>query len=279
MLKIVILVTLVSLMLWSGLQCRIGDIREVLRDYGFIAKAILLSVVGVPLLALGVSRLLTLPPDIAMGIMLMAVAGGVPFLPLTADKAKGEHRAAVTLVFLLAAISVITAPITVNLVEPKAETANLPVGRFIVTLLISQLMPLLIGMLIAEWRPALADTLTRVFKAITTIAAVVFLVLIAGKVASEFSILFGTKGILAIVLVVAASMVVAWFVGAGDGARRPVLTDAIGLRNPGMAVLIANASFAGVPIVVSAIIVYLVVQMIAGAVGGTLMKRAAPAAG
>jgi BASS family bile acid:Na+ symporter len=274
MLQVFAISTLVSLMLWSGLQSSFSAIRAVLRDYGFLARAVILSVVVVPLLAVLASRLLAVPDDIETGIILMAVSGGVPFLPLPVRKAQGEHQAAIGLVFVLSSISVITAPITVNLVAPTEVTASLPVARFFLTLVVFQLVPLLIGLFITGAWPAFAGGFKRVAAVICVICIVTLLVLLAVPVGQAFSKLFGSHGLLAILLVVVVSLALGWFAGGTDRGRRVVISMATGIRNPGMALLIANTSFAGT-IVVPTVMVYLVIQAVAAGVAASLFKRGA----
>ena len=263
---------LVSLMLWSGLQSSFADIRAVLRDYGFLARAIALSVLVVPLLAVLSCRLLAVPHDIETGVILMAVSGGVPFLPLAIRRPHGELQAALSLVFILSAVSVITAPITVNLIAPTDVTASLPIARFFLTLVVFQLVPLLIGLFIAGVWPAFAGGLRRVAAAICVIALVGLLVILAVPVAHSFAKIYGSHGLMAILIVVILSLVLGWFAGGSDRGKRVVITMATGLRNPGLALLIANTSFAGT-IVVPTVMVYLVIQVVGSAAAGTLLAR------
>jgi BASS family bile acid:Na+ symporter len=273
MLQLISIGALVSLMLWSGLLSSFSDIRGVLRDYAFLGRAIVLSVIVVPLLAVLFSRLLSVPGEIETGIILMAVSGGVPFLPLSVRKAQGEHQAAVGLVFVLATISVITAPITMKLIAPTTVTATLPVGKFFLTLVVFQLVPLLIGLFIAGAWPAFAGGLKRVAAVICAICLVGFFVVIAVPIGQSFAKLFGSHGLLAILLVVVAALAAGWFAGGSDPGRRVVISMATGIRNPGLALLIASTSFAGT-IVVPTVMVYLIIQMIAAGVAGTVFQRA-----
>jgi bile acid:Na+ symporter, BASS family len=278
MLQITIVVMMVSMMLWAGLDCRFADIRAALADFGFTARALVFSVILVPLLALLFSRVLGLAPDFETGILLMAVSGGVPFLPLTIASAGGDLRAAVGLVFLLSIVSIVTAPLTVNLVSASIDIHGLPVGQFIGKLVVFQLVPLAIASLAASYlKPEVTRVLRPTFRAVASLAAVTVLVMLGGKVWTAFATVFATRTILAIALVLATSMLIAWAFGGRDHGKRVVLTDATGSRNPAIALLLATASFAS-PATESAVIAYLVLQAVADMVGGVLMKRASPRA-
>jgi len=265
---------LVSLNVWAGLECRFGEVRAALADFGFTARALVLSVILVPLLALLFSRLIGLGVGFEIGIMLMAVSGGVPFLPLATSNAGGDIRASVSLVFLLSLVSIFTAPLTLNLLGGAIDIHGLPIGSFIAKLAVFQLVPLLAGTLTASTvRPELGNALKRVFKTITAVTILVVLVLLGPKVWQALSVVFATKTVLVIALVIATSMAIAWITGVRDHSKRVVLTDATGLRNPGIALLLANTSFPGA-VTESAIVAYLVLQIFAGVISGMLMKRA-----
>jgi len=273
-LQIGILVMLVSLNLWAGLACRFGEIRATLADIGFTGRELVLSVVVVPLVALLFLKILALEHDFEAGIMLMAVSGGVPFLPLATSNAGGDIRASVSLVFILSAVSIITAPLTLKLLGRQVDITGLPIGEFIKKLALFQLLPLLLGSLVASTvKPEVTRVLSSVFRLITLVAIVAVGILLGAKVWQALTLVFATKTILAIVLIVATSMWIAWITGGRDRGKRVVLTDATGLRNPAIALLLANASFPG-PLTESAIIAYLVVQILGSTVGGMLMKRA-----
>ncbi|MBV8365452.1 MAG: bile acid:sodium symporter [Candidatus Eremiobacteraeota bacterium] len=274
MLNIGIICMLVALMLWAGLQCTLGDLRAALSDYVFAIRAIVLSVVVVPLLALAFCRLLHIGPDFEVGILMMAVSGGVPFLPLAVRTAGGDMRAAVALVFLLSLVGVFTAPITIAVLAAQIEIHELPVKAFIVKLLVLQFLPLVVGMVIGSIaKPGLVGVLVRLFQVITYASIAVVLVILAPKIGQAFVTVFATGTILTIALVIGTSMIIAWFFGGRDLGKRKDLTDAIGLRNPALALLLAQASDPG-PLANSAIIAYLVLQIVADQVAAPLMKRA-----
>jgi len=274
MLNIAIICMLVALMVWAGLQCHFGELRAALADFGLTARAVVLSVVLVPLLALAFSRLLHIDPNFEAGIMLMAVSGGVPFLPLAVRSAGGEIHAAISLLFVLSLLGVFTAPATLALLAGQIEIHSLPVGTFIGKLLVLQFLPLMVGTAIASLaKPGLVKLLLRTFQVITYASIVVVLVLLGPKIGQSLAAVFSTGTLLAIVLVIATSMVIAWFAGGRDLGKRKDLVDATALRNPALALLLAQASDPG-PLANSAIIAYLVVQIVASAAAAPIMRRA-----
>jgi predicted Na+-dependent transporter len=204
----------------------------------------------------------------------MAVSGGVPFLPLAVRSAGGEIHAAISLLFVLSLIGVFTAPATLALLAARIEIQSLPVGAFIVKLVVLQLLPLMVGTAIASLaKPSLVKLLLRTFQVITYVAIGIVLALLGPKIVEAHATVFATGTLLAIVLVITTSMFIAWFVGGRDLGKRKDLADATALRNPALALLLAQASDPG-PLANAAIIAYLVVQMVVAAVAGLIMRRA-----
>lgn len=262
-----------SIMLQAGSETSAEGIVTALRQRSLMTRAIVLNIVIVPLLALVFCRLLRVEDGVTTGILLMAMSAGVPFLPLAGGRAKGGHlRFAVGLVFVFALICVVTAPVTAKLLLPAGYAAQLPLLRFLTTLVLFQLLPLVIGLLVRRSSVRIAETVAKV----TGIAAGVFLiaiiVLVTAKLGPSFAALFGTRGMLAIVLLVAVSMILGWLAGGPDRGNRVTLAIGTGLRNPGLAMLIASSSFPGSN-VVAAVVVFLIIQILLSVAVGVVFKR------
>ncbi|MGZ3553660.1 MAG: bile acid:sodium symporter family protein [Vulcanimicrobiaceae bacterium] len=263
----------VTLMLHSGLQSSVEAIVKALRQGSLMARAIILNIVVVPLVALFLCRLFRVNAEVTTGILLMAIAPGVPFLPLSAGRAKGGHLAlALGLVFVFGLISVVTAPLTANLILPEVERIRLPIGSFMMTLVLFQLVPLLAGLAIARANPRLAQTLSKVSGVLMLVSLVGLLAIILIPAARALAVIFGSGGIITIVLLVAISMLLGALAGGADRATRVTLSLGTGLRNPGLGALIATTNFAGT-IVVPTVIAFLLLQVLISIPVGMYYKR------
>jgi BASS family bile acid:Na+ symporter len=265
--------TISLLMLQAGLQSSVADILKALKRPALMTRAIVLNVVVVPLLALLLCRLFGLAEGIATGILLMAIAPGVPFLPFAGGRAKGGHLAfAVELVFVLAFISVLTAPLTAKLILPGHENVQLPFGKFIATLVLFQLLPLLIGLFVSQRNERFAQILFKLTTVLLPLCIVGILAVLIVPMSKAVATLFGSGGLLVIALVVLLSMLLGWLGGGGDRGDRITLSIGTGLRNPGLGALIATSTFAGT-IVVPTVLAYLLLQIILNVPVGIYFKR------
>jgi predicted Na+-dependent transporter len=85
--KIRALVMIVSVMLAAGLQVDRQRLVETLRQCGLLGRALFANFVLVPICAILLVRLFHVEPGIFIGIVLMAMARGVPFLVNSAGRA------------------------------------------------------------------------------------------------------------------------------------------------------------------------------------------------
>ncbi|HEX3370081.1 MAG TPA: bile acid:sodium symporter, partial [Candidatus Cybelea sp.] len=160
--KAVALLMLISLTLGAGLQVNFDHLIATLKNIPLLAKALIANFVIVPILGVLLARLFALPEEIATGFLLMAIAPGVPFVLASVRKRGGSLGLAIELAAVLPLVSIVTVPLTAHYVLPTAEAAQLPLGHFVVTLVLFQLLPLLIGITIGTTLPNIAPRLSRI---------------------------------------------------------------------------------------------------------------------
>ena len=87
-----VVVFVVSSTLSVGLGLTVAQILAPLRNVRLVALALLANFVLAPVAAIGVARLLGLDEPLAIGLLLVSVAGGAPFLLKLAELAKANIR-------------------------------------------------------------------------------------------------------------------------------------------------------------------------------------------
>ncbi len=278
--KIIAVVMLVSLMLGAGMEINRAHLMAALKDFGLIARAVLANFIIVPLFGVVTVRLFHVEGDIAIGILLMAIAPGVPFLVrAAARKSGGSLGFAAALAFIMPALSIITIPLTARLVLPPDAQAHLPAVQLVVTLVVFQLVPLLIGMLVADRAPALAEKLQRPLTVLFALAVIALLVLLGKTIVESVSSVYGSHGMLAALVISILAVFTGWLLGGPELEYRRTLSIATALRNVGSCAVIATASFPGT-LVGAAVLTYLIIQFVVTVIFRIYFHRsAAPAAG
>jgi bile acid:Na+ symporter, BASS family len=123
-----------------------------------LLRAAVANYVCVPAVVIGLLLWFRTPPLIATGFLIVAVCPGAPYGPPFTALAKGNPRAAVGLMVVLAASSVIAAPLLLQFLVPLVTGGpglRFDAARMIRALLASQLLPLCAGLLILQWLPSL----------------------------------------------------------------------------------------------------------------------------
>ena len=272
MLRDLAFVAIAALMFVAGLRARPGALAAVLRDRSLIARALAVNVIIVPLFGLAVVRTFALALPAAVGIMLMALAPGVPLDELAAGRKKGGSDAlAVTLSFVMPAVSIVSVPLWLAVLAPAVGGA-LDIGRYVALALAFQLVPLLAGLEIRRRNERLASSLIRPVLAVAYVALLALVVTLLVHEASAIGALLGTRTFAAILLLCVLNLAAGWFAGGPDVRNRDTLGIATVLRNIGLAAMMATNFFGGAA-VLAVVLGYLIVQAVVGTVAARFFVR------
>jgi BASS family bile acid:Na+ symporter len=248
----------------------------VLANYSLLLRALVANFVLVPLYAVIVLGILHVDDTIAAGIILMAIAPGVPFVVMSAGRKKGGSLGfAAALSLIMPALSVLTVPLTAELLLPHSENAP-PLWHFFESLVSLQLAPLIVGMILADRAPTIAPKLEPPLLVVASLSILALFVLLGDTIVRAVALIYGSYGILAALLIVLLSLVTGWLLGGPEGEYRRTLSIATVLRNIGLAITLATTMFPD-SLVGAAVMAYFVVQVIVGvAIGAYYSKTVKP---
>jgi BASS family bile acid:Na+ symporter len=276
--KLVAVIMLVSLTFGAGLEINREHFAALIKNAGLLTRAFIANFILVPIYgALLAAALLSHDSAVATGFLLMAIAPGVPFVMLGARKKGGRLALAVTMALFFPLISVITVPITASLVLPPEYRASLPIDKFVTTLVLFQFVPVILGVLLAGRLPDVAEKIAKPVRILFLITIVALLVLIAPTMVRDVGEVYGSNGLWAMLCIVVLSMVTGWLLGGPGEPERRTLSIGTALRNIGLCALVATTSFGATSRVASAVIAYLIVQIIVTTIVGVFFTRSAKA--
>jgi predicted Na+-dependent transporter len=258
----------VSSMLAMGLNLTVPMIVNPLRRWVVVVPALVVNFVVVPLLAIGIAEALSLDQTLRDGLLIVALAAGAPFLPKLAEGAGGDVAFAVGFMVVLMVATVIVLPVALPWLLDGVSVSASSIATSLVVLM---LVPLAIALAVrarwpesaAEYQPVLAKT--------STVAVIVLLVVGLGLNVENVLDLVGTRGLLAIALLVVASVAVGIAVGGRDPSTRVVVALGTGQRNLSAAMVVATQNFAGTEtltfVLVASVVLLLILLPSAGLVG------------
>jgi BASS family bile acid:Na+ symporter len=239
---------LAIIMFILGLGLTINDFLRVIKYpknflVGFICQVILL-----PIIAFILINLITLTPEIALGVMIIAAApGGVTSNVLT-KFANGDVALSVSLTAIVSLISIATVPFIVfhsaNFLEIEIlkEIAMSSIATkmfFVVT------VPVLLGMIIRKLKQDLVMAYESLFQKISIILFLIVFTAIWVEEWGEIMSYIKTAGLISIILnmtMIIIGFYVAKFLVSGIAQRKSISLEC-GLQNGTLAVYVATQLF------------------------------------
>lgn len=235
---------LMLIMFGMGLTLTLPDFALVVRQPLPVLLGVVAQYVIMPLLGLGVSLLLQLPPALAAGVILVGCAPGGTASNVVTYLAKGNVALSVT----MTSVSTLLAPLFTPLLTLWLAGQYMPVDAGAMALSIVQivLIPVVLGLAARMLIPGLVD---RVLPALpwVSVLAITFVVVavVAGSAEAIFSA--GLLILLAVVLHNAGGYLLGY--GAAKLFRLPVpsrrtMAIEVGMQNSGLAAGLAKTYFA-----------------------------------
>ena len=239
---------LAIIMFILGLGLTINDFLRVIKYpknflVGFICQVILL-----PIIAFILINLITLTPEIALGVMIIAAApGGVTSNVLT-KLANGDVALSISLTAIVSLISIATVPFIVfysaNFLEIEIlkEIAMSSIATkmfFVVT------VPVLLGMIIRKLKQDLVMAYESLFQKISIILFLIVFTAIWVEEWGEIMSYIKTAGLISIILNITMIIIgfyVAKFLVSGIAQRKSISLEC-GLQNGTLAVYVATQLF------------------------------------
>jgi BASS family bile acid:Na+ symporter len=262
LLKLLNVVALVAIMLSIGLTVKFEQVLASARQVRLVVLGIVANFVLVPLVTVGLLYGFQTPHLVSAGFLILAVCPGAPVGPTFTGIAKGDVSLATGLMVILAGLSAVLAPalLTVLLGWLSSER-NLDIDYLQIagTLLVTQIIPLAIGLGMHEWAPGLSGLLVKP----TSLVANLLLLAVVGLIlATQYQTLgaFRLRGWLGMLLLLGASVSIGWLGGGTAQAARRAMAVTTGVRNAAVGLVIVSANFADTP-AVTAVVAYALVSI------------------
>ena len=239
---------LAIIMFSLGLGLTINDFLRVIKYpknflVGFICQVILL-----PIIAFILINLITLTPEIALGVMIIAAApGGVTSNVLT-KFANGDVALSVSLTAIVSLISIATVPFIVfysaNFLEIEI-LKEITMNSIAIKMFFVVTAPVLLGMIIRKLKQDLVIAYESLFQKISIILFLIVFTAIWVEEWGEIMSFIKTAGLISIILNITMIIIgfyVAKFLVSGIAQRKSISLEC-GLQNGTLAVYVATQLF------------------------------------
>jgi BASS family bile acid:Na+ symporter len=209
--NILLPVALGVLMLGMGLGLILADFHRINRYpkadlIGLVNQIIILPIVGFI-----VASILPLRPEIAVGLMIVAICPSGPSSNVLTYLAKGDVALSVTLTAFSSIITIFTIPFfaSLSLQHFMGESAaiSLPIGSTMAQIFLIIVLPLVIGMTIRHYFPLLAKSLEPITNRLAVIFLAVIICLLIIRESERLPLFIAQAGIAVIILHTIASLI------------------------------------------------------------------------
>jgi bile acid:Na+ symporter, BASS family len=176
--------SLAIVMLGMGMSLVPEDFRRIARYPKAVAVGTCCQILLLPLIGAAITLVVPMEPEIAVGLMVVAVCPGGASSNLATYLARGDVALSVTLTALSSMITVLTIPLLTNLALQyflgKSAAIALPIGATMLQIFLITLLPVIIGMVVRHQFPALARRLEKQlsYLAIGLLALIIIILMV-----------------------------------------------------------------------------------------------------
>ncbi len=178
------------IMLGMGLSLTLADFKRL----WLYPKAITLGLLGqillLPLCGLLIILIFALPPELAVGIMILAACPGGTTSNLISYLAKGDMALSISLTAISSLLTIMTIPIIVSMslmfFMQAEQSIELPIFKTISTLFMVTILPVIIGMLIKR---KFSDFASKQEKTVTIFSISFMSLLVIGIIYQQRSVI------------------------------------------------------------------------------------------
>lgn len=268
---------LATIMFALGLTLTVGDFARVLAQPRAIAVGLLVQVMTVPLLAFLIATAMRLPPELAMGLMLLAACPSGASAGLITHLAGGKTALSISLTAITSVLSLLSTPLVVNYALfhfiGAGGATELPIAKMIRGMFLITTIPVALGMAIRHTLPALT---ARIEPGAGRIAVLVFLAIVVATFVDQRQVLathitsIGPAALLLNLAVMAAGFGLAAAVSLDVRDRIAIAVEA-GMQNAALGIFLAVGILAVPAMAVSSVVYALLMNLTA--IGFILFMR------
>jgi BASS family bile acid:Na+ symporter len=269
-----VVVFVVSSTLSVGLGLTVPEIVAPLRNGRLVTLSLLANFVLSPLAAIGLSKVFGLEQPLAIGLLMVGVAGGAPFLIKLADIAKADMAFAVGLMVVLMVLTVGYMPVVL---PQLLEGVSVDPAAIAKSLIILMLIPLAAGLALRAWQAAAAAKVRAFVAPVSSISMIFVIVLTTAAHLKSMVTILGSFGIVAATVFVFVAFGIGWLLGGPGADTRGVLSLGTAQRNTAAALVVAGQNFEDPRVVVMITVVMIVSFAVLMPLARTLAGRQQPA--
>jgi len=238
--RIAVPVFVVATMLNVGLTQQPSEIIRHLRNWPFVLRMLAANFIVVPLVMVVILRIASLPLAQQEGLLVFSLGAGAPFLIKLTEIAKHRLSLGAAVMMLLVLVTIAYMPLVLPLVVRGATVDAEAIAR---TLLQEMLVPIVVGMLVAQFLLALTRAVQPWIALVSNVALYVVLVATFVGYFPRLGGIIASGALLAALAFILAAFGVGYVAGWGKDHLEDVGALGTAQRNTGAGLIVAAQDF------------------------------------
>lgn len=235
--------TIFALMFSMAIRWRFEDVLWLGKQPSLMLRSLVSVFLAVPLLGALTMLIPGLTVAQHIGMWAMITCPGAPMIPFKSLQAGGNAKFVASLQFMVCILSIISIPLTALILgQFSPNQAWLSPQEIAKQIFFAQVLPMGIGVLLAEYAPKLAEDLVepvaKIAKFMLLLVVIILLAVTLEKVLNA-----GFWAYLAMALMSVGSLACGHFLGGSEPDTQTVLAYSTATRNGGLAVLLVSLNF------------------------------------
>ena len=272
-------IILALIMLGLGLGLKIDDFTRILKtpkDFfvGFFSQLIIL-----PLVAYLLIIILKVPPEIAIGVMIIAAAPGGVTSNILTKFANGDVALSISLTAVISLISIITVPLIIftsaDLFGITDISQNISMTGIALKMFLVVTVPVILGMIIRKFAENFVNSKIQIFEKLNIILFVIFFIAAFYEERESFIDFLMQAGFITFVLNI-TMMIVAYYLGktfASGIKQQKCIALECGLQNGTLAIFVSTQIFGTDIVYITPTAAYALIMYITGFIFVFLLKN------
>jgi len=272
-------IILALIMLGLGLGLKIDDFTRILKtpkDFfvGFFSQLIIL-----PLVAYLLIIILKVPPEIAIGVMIIAAAPGGVTSNILTKFANGDVALSISLTAVISLISIITVPLIIftsaDLFGITDISQNISMTGIALKMFLVVTVPVILGMIIRKFAENFVNSKIQIFEKLNIILFVIFFIAAFYEERESFIDFLMQAGLITFILNI-TMMIVAYYLGktfASGIKQQKCIALECGLQNGTLAIFVSTQIFGTDIVYITPTAAYALIMYITGFIFVFLLKN------
>jgi BASS family bile acid:Na+ symporter len=256
-------ISMFLIVLALGMKARLGDATSLLRKPSLLIRSLVSMNVVMFIMALLIVFIFNPAPEIKIAIVALSLSPVPPILPGKQMKSGGTSAYSVGLLVAASVASIVLVPLGLWVLDTTFKLdMHVSTGQLVTIVLVSIILPLVIGMGVRAFRSDWADFLLRPVQIFGWIVLIIAVIPVLFTSWNAMLTLIGDGFIIALVAFTLIGLLAGHLLGGPDLDNRTVLALATSARHPGVAMAIASVNFPDMKLVLVVVLYHLLLSTV-----------------